>query len=97
AHLIGTIPGLVVLDVRTPVEHADGRIRLSRNMDFFADDFEQQISALDRQASYLIYCRSGGRSRFTLDLLEELGFSNAVHMPAGMEGWCAAGLPVVTA
>jgi phage shock protein E len=94
-HLIEAIPDLVVLDVRTPVEFSEGRIRQSLNLDFYADDFEHALARLDRQASYLVYCRCGGRSTYTLDMMDALGFEQAIHMPAGIEGWRAAGLPVV--
>lgn len=95
-HLIESIPCLVVLDVRMPVEFSEGRIRQSLNLDFYADDFEHALAGLDRQASYLVYCRSGGRSAYTLEMMEALGFASAIHMPAGIEGWRAAGLPVFT-
>ena len=59
------------------------------------DDFEQQLARLDRQASYLVYCRSGGRSAFTMEIMNELGFVDFVHMPEGIEGWIEAGLPYI--
>lgn len=92
--MIETLPGLVILDVRTPVEFAEGRVRQSVNLDFYADGFDQALSGLDRQAAYLVYCRCGGRSAYTLDMMDELGFTNVLHMPAGMDGWREAGLPV---
>lgn len=94
-HLIESIPDLVVLDVRTPVEFSEGRIRQSLNLDFYADEFEHALARLDRQASYLVYCRCGGRSAYTLEMMDALGFANAIHMPAGIEGWQAAGQAVV--
>lgn len=94
-HLIESIPDLVVLDVRMPVEFSEGRIRQSLNLDFYADDFEHALARLDREASYLVYCRSGGRSTYTLDMMDQFGFKSAIHMPEGIEGWRAAGLPVV--
>ncbi|MCB9971266.1 MAG: rhodanese-like domain-containing protein [Hyphomonas sp.] len=93
--LIETVPGLVILDVRMPVEFADERISGAINLDFYRDDFEQCISALDRDARYLLYCRSGGRSAFTLETMQRLGFMHVAHMAPGMEGWVDAGLPVV--
>lgn len=96
AHMIEAIPDLIVLDVRMPPEVSEARLQQSLNIDFYADDFEHLLAGLDRQACYLVYCRSGGRSAHALDLMEELGFARAVHMPAGIEGWRAEGLPVVT-
>lgn len=94
--MIESLPDLVILDVRMPVEHAEHRIQDSINLDFYADDFEHQLAQFDRQASYLVYCRSGGRSAFTLDIMQDLGFIDFAHMPVGIEGWIQAGFPVQT-
>ncbi|MEZ5954731.1 MAG: rhodanese-like domain-containing protein [Hyphomonas sp.] len=94
AQLLATMPELKVLDVRTPVEHGEGRIRGDLNLDFYADEFADQLAGLDREAYYLIYCRCGGRSGMTISFMRDLGFRHLIHMPAGIEGWVAAGLPI---
>lgn len=95
SRLLETDPSIVVLDVRTAVEHADGRIAGSVNVDFFADDFAERIAEFDRSAAYLIYCRSGGRSALALELMRELGFRRVVHMPEGFDGWVSARQPAL--
>lgn len=93
--LLETEPDLVLLDVRMPVELAEGRLGDGVNLDFFADDFETALTGLDRTAHYLLHCRTGGRSQFALDLMIRLGFKNIAHMPAGYDGWVREGLPVL--
>jgi rhodanese-related sulfurtransferase len=42
----------------------------------------------------LVICRSGGRSSRAVAALRNAGF-DAVNVTGGMQGWAAAGLPVV--
>lgn len=55
-------PGVVLLDVRTPEEFSNGRVRGAKNINFLADNFEEQVDKLDRKKTYYLYCASGNRS-----------------------------------
>ena len=59
-------PEFVIIDVRTPEEFTDGHIENAINLDFRSDGFRNEIERLDRDKTYLIYCRSGNRSRGAL-------------------------------
>ncbi len=83
----GKEAGLVVLDVRTPAEFAAGHLPGAINMDALSTDFESRLGALDRARSYLVYCRSGNRSRRAIATMTRMGFSSLFHMPDGMQGW----------
>ena len=78
----------VILDVRTPEEcESDGKIPGTVNIDFRSDSFEAEIEKLDRNLTYLIYCRSGGRSAMASDKMEELGFTYLYNMLGGITEW----------
>jgi rhodanese-related sulfurtransferase len=83
-----------VLDVRTPEEFAAGHLKGAKNVDFNEDDFEKQLSTLDRNKTWLVHCAAGGRSTRSLKLLDKLGFKSIIHLDEGYKGWTAAGLPV---
>lgn len=85
-------PGLVVLDVRTPEEFEEGRLPDATLVDFYADDFVEQIQALPRETPYLVYCRSGNRSGKTARLMDQLGFTDVTDVDGGMLAWGEAGL-----
>lgn len=86
----------VVIDVRTPEEYAAGRLEKARlNIDYYAPDFREKLAALDRNAEYLIYCRTGKRSAKSLEIMKELGFTGAGHILGGITAWQQAGYPVV--
>jgi phage shock protein E len=88
--------GLVVLDVRTPEEFAEGHLDGAVLVDFYDPDFADQLAALDKDVPYLVYCRSGNRSGQTIPLMQQLGFESAVDVDGGILAWAAAGLPVTT-
>ena len=85
---------LVVLDVRTPDEFAAGHLAGAELIDFYEADFEAQLAELDRDAPYLLYCRSGNRSGQTRALMEDLGFTDVRDIEGGITAWIAAGHPV---
>lgn len=83
---------VIVLDIRTPAEFAEGHIEGALNIDFNADNFADNIDKLDKSKEYLVHCRSGGRSGRSLPTFESLGFEKILHLDGGMNGWVEAGL-----
>lgn len=93
-HLRDSLPGLVVIDLRTPEELKQGNIPGARVIDFFGPDFETAIGSLDREQPYLLYCASGGRSGESVTYMKKLGFRYIYEMPEGFNGWRKKKLPV---
>jgi phage shock protein E len=87
---------LVILDVRTPEEFAEGHIDGAVMIDFYRDDFAAAVAQLDPDVPYVLYCRSGNRSGQTAALMTELGFSAVDDVDGGVIAWQNAGLPLVT-
>jgi len=85
---------LNVLDVRTPAEFQAGCLNGAKNVDFEAADFAAKISGLDKNASYLVYCRTGRRSGLAVSKLRELGFKNIIELKGGITAWIKDGEPV---
>ena len=85
----------VVIDVRTPAEYAEGHIDGATLIDVSAADFVQQIDALDRGATYFVYCRSGNRSATATSAMVQMGFTSIFELDGGVIAWSAAGLPLV--
>ncbi len=86
-------PDFVIIDVRTPEEFAEGHIANATNIDFRSETFPDELNNLDKNKTYLIYCRSGGRSGNALDIMEELNFREVYNMSGGISQWKAVGLP----
>ena len=88
-------PDFVIIDVRTPQEFTGERIENATNIDFYSETFRDMLNNLDKNKTYLIYCRSGARSGSTLDIMADLDFKDVNNISGGMIAWDAAGLPTV--
>ncbi len=87
-------PDFVILDVRTSSEFQDRHIDGALNIDVNLPSFSEELEQLDRNGTYLVYCRSGNRSRTALAIMEDLGFTRIYHLTNGITEWVDAGLPV---
>ena len=87
--------GVITLDVRTPSEFAEGFIEGARLIDFQSGNFENEIAALDKNATNAVYCRSGNRSGQAVKVMQDAGFTNVFNMNGGVIDWANAGLPLV--
>lgn len=90
------VPGTIVLDVRTPAEYSSGHLPRARNIDIEGADFANQIAALDKNATYAVYCRSGNRSGTALQEMTAAGFSHVYNLAGGMAAWQNMGGPMMT-
>ena len=77
----------IVIDVRTDGEIAEGMIPGALHIDMFAPDFMQQIRNLEKDKTYLVYCRSGNRSSSACGAMASLGFKNVYNLIGGIGAW----------
>lgn len=77
-----------VIDIRTPEEIAEGKITNDAlEINFYDENFKQQIRELNPDDKYLVYCRSGNRSGQSLEIFKELGFENVKELDSGIVAW----------
>jgi len=87
----------VLLDVRTKEEVAQARLADTVvNIDFYAPGFQNEIAALDRDQTYVLYCRSGQRTSHVARLMTDLEFTDVRELTGGLIGWVDAGKPLST-
>lgn len=79
-----------ILDLRTPQEYSEGHIKNSQTLDFYSETFSKELDLLDKKSNYYIYCRSGHRSKLTLDSMRELGFENVYNLKGGITEWISS-------
>lgn len=94
ADLLADDPSITVVDVRTPAEFAEAHLDDAVLIDIQSPDFEQRIGELDRDGSYVLYCRSGNRSAQARQVMADLGFRDVADIGGGILAWVDAGLPV---
>ena len=87
-------PGTVVLDVRTPAEFASGHLPEAKNIDIEGPDFASRIAALDKTATYAVYCRSGNRSATAMEQMSAASFTHVYDLAGGIGAWQSMGGPM---
>lgn len=83
---------VVVVDVRTPVEHADGYVAGAELIDVQAGDFQDRVAELDPDRTYFLYCHSGTRSGYAAKIMAGMGFRDVVNI-GGYDKLVNAGVP----
>ena len=87
---------VVVLDVRTASEFAEGHLERAINIDYHQSDFVEKAKAtlpLDKKIA--VYCRSGRRSAGAAGKLGDEGYK-LVNLKGGIIAWKEANRPVIT-
>ena len=80
-----SVPGAVLVDVRTPQEYREGHIPGSRNIPL------QEISRSEpklgpKDTPLFLYCRSGARSAQAASILRHMGYTNITNI-GGITAW----------
>jgi rhodanese-related sulfurtransferase len=91
-------PDMVVMDVRTAEELANGVIDTG-DVELVAIPLQELIAQLSQwpaaDAEITIYCGSGHRSTMALTIMGILGYDTVSSLKGGFGGWTEAGYPVV--
>jgi rhodanese-related sulfurtransferase len=85
----------VILDVRTPGEFAEGHIADAINIDYNSPLFRNNLARLDKEKTYLVYCRTGRRSSSAVQTMLELGFTRVYRISGDIVKWQSMKLPLV--
>jgi len=88
-------PDVVLLDIRTPKEFEDAHIQGAVLLDYYSSDYVDRLKALERDKTYLIYCRSGNRTGKSLAIFDKLGFQRVFNLNTGLIGWAREKYPLV--
>ncbi len=92
---VGLAEGTVIIDVRTPGEFASGHLEGALNIDVQSPDFAAQVSQLDPNQEYFIYCRSGNRSGQAISQMSNMGFTSMINGGSVEQASNYSGIPVI--
>ena len=93
-----TQKGFILIDVRSPEEHAGGFIPgTDLNIDF--REISKRFREIGAQPDdhIVVYCQSGHRSNIAAETLADLGYNHVYNVSGSMNAWVEAGFPVETA
>ena len=88
-------PTFVVIDVRTAGEFNSGHIVGALNIDYESPQFTAEVSQLDRNKIYLVYCATGIRGAAATQIMIGLGFKEVQNIAGGITAWIQDGYPVI--
>ena len=88
-------PNFIILDVRTLREFQRGYIENAINIDFYKNNFIEQIKKLDKSKTYFVYCRSGNRSGQAVVKMQDLNFQQTYNLANGINAWKKDNYPVI--
>ncbi|MCL6604934.1 MAG: rhodanese-like domain-containing protein [Paenibacillus sp.] len=75
---------LILLDVREPMEWAEGHLPNAKHIPL--GQLIERQHELDPEREIIVMCRSGSRSGLGCELLSERGF-HVVNMTGGLSAW----------
>ncbi len=94
----------LLIDVREPKEfeamHIYNSINAPRGLletccEYdFDDTIPELVEARNKQV--IVICRSGNRSIFAADVMQQMGYENVVSLKTGLRGWNDSELPLIS-
>ena len=84
-----------VIDVRTAGEYAEGHLEGAVNIDVQSAAFTEEVGKLDTSGTYVVYCRSGNRSKAAIDTMKSMGFTNLINGGGYQDASNMTKLPIV--
>ena len=79
--------GYKFIDLRTPGEVSKGKIEGAMEIDVQHYNAITDLSAVDIQGKYILYCEAGNRSNLAGKLFSEMQYPNVVDMTGGYSAW----------
>jgi len=85
--LIQDEPNLLIVDVRTEAEYAQGH--LENAILIPSTEAESTVESIlpDKDAKILLYCRTDNRSGDVYTIMQGLGYTNLYDLEGGIEAW----------
>ncbi len=84
---------LVIIDVSTPQEYKDLHLEGAINLNLLSRFFKTRLDIMDKDRTYLVYCKVGGRSKIAQKLMQQVGFQTVYNITGGTLLWEEEGLP----
>ncbi len=75
---------IVLIDVRSSMEVASGKVKGAKNIDVSSNTFNSQVEKLDKNKTYILYCASGGRSHRACSIMKNMGFEEVYNVQGGI-------------
>jgi len=89
--LIDKNPDLIIIDISSSSNYAKGHLPGSVNYDFGEGSLDRAIPTLDKNGTYLVYCRVDNTAIKGAKELVGAGFGNVYRLAGNYKAWVDAG------
>jgi len=96
SEIISNDKSVIIIDVRTPDEFNKGHLKNSLNVNWFDENFDENLNIFSKDLPVMVYCLSGGRSSKANERIKSLGFKNVYELDGGILEWRRNKLPEAT-
>ena len=96
SEIISNDKSVIIIDVRTPDEFNKGHLKNSLNINWFDENFDENLNIFSKDLPVMVYCLSGGRSSKANERIKSLGFKNVYELDGGILEWRRNKLPEAT-
>tara|TARA_B100000809_G_scaffold190733_1_gene189367 strand:+ start:241 stop:582 length:342 start_codon:yes stop_codon:yes gene_type:complete len=76
-----------LIDVRNYAEYRPEHLTPCVNIDVSSNQFVEELKNYAKDSSYIVYCKSGVRSKKAFRQMEKIGFTNVKSIKGGIEQW----------
>jgi rhodanese-related sulfurtransferase len=83
---------LLLVDIRTPAEVAQGAIPRARHIPMHL--LPVRAEELPKDKEFVLYCRSGARSYHACQYLAQQGYDKALNLRGGIIAWARHGYDI---
>mgnify|MGYP006271765053 FL=1 len=81
SEIISNDKSVIIIDVRTPDEFNKGHLKNSLNVNWFDENFDENLNIFSKDLPVMVYCLSGGRSSKANERIKSLGFKlSLIHI-----------------
>ena len=81
----------VILDVRPADDYTSRHIAGAIDISYESVQFKNDVTKLDRNKQYLVYCQTGVNSANAAQIMAGLGFKDVQDITGGYAAWVQAG------
>ena len=84
---------VIIVDVSTSQEYEDLHLEGAIHVNLFSRFFKSRLDIMDKNKTYLVYCKVGGRSKIAQKLMKHAGFQTVYNLVGGTLLWEEERLP----
>jgi rhodanese-related sulfurtransferase len=82
-----------LIDLRKAKEYTRFHLEGARQLDPEADDFDSKVAKLNRNRTYVVYCKDGAKSAKVVATWKEKNFQKIYHIKGGLDAYEAVITP----